>query len=152
MQHTELMSQEGMERSLTKFTRRYAEDFPGTINAGLCPHLESCCFADKTAIISYDTQPWMSNPGGVVHGGMVATLFDVAIGCVTYFAAGEKLTPTMSLQVSFVRPMAIGKRVYVQVSLTSCGRTSGHATAKAWQEGEPDRIIATAAGLYYTAG
>lgn len=151
MTEQNLHSQEGMERSLRAFVKHLAVDFPGTINGGMALTLESCSFAEKTAVFSCEIPHWMSNPGGVVHGGMVAGLLDTSIGSVTYYFSGEKLTPTIALQVTFVRPMVLEKKTYIRVSLSSCGRTMGNATAEAWQEGAPDRIIATAAGTYYTA-
>lgn len=150
MTEQNLYSQEGMERSLRAFVRHLTADFPDTINSGMALTLESCSFGEKTAVFSCEIPPWMSNPGGVAHGGMVAGLLDTAIGSVTYYFSGEKLTPTISLQVTFVRPMVLGKRARIRVSLSSCGRTMGNATAEAWQEDAPDRVIATASGTYYT--
>ena len=151
MKEKTLYSQEGMERSLQAFARHLASDFRGTVNGGMAPVLEQCSFAEKTAVFSFEIQPWMSNPGGVVHGGIVAGLLDTAIGSVTYYFSGEKLTPTIALQVTFVRPMVLEKKAYIRVALHSCGRTMGNATAEAWQEGAPDRTVATASGTYYTA-
>ncbi|MCI8539839.1 MAG: PaaI family thioesterase [Oscillospiraceae bacterium] len=150
MAEQNLYSQEGMERSLRAFVKHLATDFPDTINSGMALTLEECSFAEKTAVFSCEIPRWMSNPGGVTHGGMVAGLLDSAIGSVTYYFSGEKLTPTISLQITFVRPMVLEKRTWLKVSLSSCGRTMGNATAEAWQEGAPDRVIATASGTYYT--
>ena len=46
------------------------------------------------------------NPLGVVHGGILSTLLDSAMGCAvhTTLAAGETYT-TLGLDVKFVRPV-----------------------------------------------
>ena len=148
----ELFSQEGMERSLRAFIQHIKSDFPGTINCGFLLELESCSFADQTALFSFDVPDWMANPGGVAHGGLVAGMMDTAIGSLTFYFSGEKLTPTISLQISYVRPMVLGRKAHIKVSLSSCGRTMANAIAEAWQEGAPNRVVATASGTYYTAG
>lgn len=152
MDSAELYTQTGMEASLNAFCRHLDDDFPGTINAGLRYELVSCDYAAKTAVFSFGTAAWMSNPGGVAHGGVVAGMMDVAMGSLTYYFNHQKLTPTISLQVSYVRPMDLKRPVLIRVSLSSCGRTMGNVTASAWHEGSEDQIIATASGTYYTAG
>ena len=151
MDSAELFTQAGMERSLTAFCQHLDEDFPGTINAGLRYELVSCDYAGKSAVFAFDTAAWMSNPGGVAHGGVVAGMLDVAMGSLTYYFNGQRLTPTISLQVTYVRPMDLKRRVLIRVSLSSCGRTMGNVTAAAWQEGREDRIVSTGSGTYYTA-
>jgi uncharacterized protein (TIGR00369 family) len=48
--------------------------------------------------------PQHLNPGGVVHGGMLVTFADHALGAMVFFAAGKKPCSTIDLACSFVAP------------------------------------------------
>lgn len=139
-----------MEEALTKFCRHICEDFPGTVNEGLAPRLISC---DPTALcctIAFDGKSWMRNPLGAVHGGVISAILDTAMGAVTYVCAGNHPTPTVSLQISYVRPVPSGTVLYADVKTTSMGRTLGHLTASLYCPDRSDRVLATAVGVYYT--
>jgi len=52
--------------------------------------------------------PHHLNQGGVVHGGMLVTFIDHALGAVVHTAAGRKPCSTISLDCSFVSPGRLG--------------------------------------------
>lgn len=150
----ELFSQAGMELSCRKFNARInAEvDHRGpSFNANMKSHYESCNFAAKTLLLSFPVEEYMRNPAGVMHGGAVAGALDIAMGSLTFYMCGEFLTPTINMNVSYERPVPTGKRILVEATCLSCGKTMAYATARAWMEGAPEKIVASAAGTYYTA-
>lgn len=55
------------------------------------------------------------------------------------------------MNVSYERPIATGKRLFVEATCLSCGRTMAYATARGWMEGTPEKTVCSAAGTYYTA-
>jgi uncharacterized protein (TIGR00369 family) len=112
---------------------------------------ESCDFSKKSLIVSFPVEEYMRNPVGVMHGGAVAGAMDIAMGSLTFYMCGEFLTPTINLNVSYERPIPTGKRLFVEATCLSCGKTMAYATAKAWMGGAPEKILASAAGTYYTA-
>ena len=150
----ELFSQEGMELSCRRFSARINDetDTRGpSFNVMMRSRYESCDFSSKTLTLSFPVEEYMRNPAGVMHGGAVAGAMDIAMGSLTFYLSGEYLTPTISLNVSYERPIATGKRMYVEASCFSCGKTMAYAASKAWMEGQPEKIVASASGTYYTA-
>lgn len=150
----ELFSQAGMERSTQKFvTRINSEDNDTGIsfNGLLKPRYEGCSFEKKSLLLSYFVEDYMRNPVGVMHGGAISAALDVAMGSLTFYMAGEFVTPTINLNVSFERPVTVGKRLFIEATCLSCGKTMAYATAKGWMEGQEDKIVISAAGTYHAA-
>lgn len=150
----ELFSQAGMERSSLKFNARINSEENDTgisFNGLLKARYEGCNFENKTLLLSYFVEDYMRNPVGVMHGGAISAALDVAMGSLTYYMAGEFVTPTINLNVSFERPVTVGKRLFVEAKCLSCGKTMAYAVARGWLEGQEDKILVSGAGTYYTA-
>lgn len=150
----ELYSQAGMERSCRAFTERLSreQDQRGpSYSCAIQPHFESCDYEKKTLIVSILVEDFMRNTNNVMHGGAVATVMDTVMGSLTFYMSGEHLTPTINMNVSYERPIPLGKRLFVESTCLSCGRTMAYATARAWIEDIPEKIVANASGTYYTA-
>ncbi len=151
---SELFSQTGMERSCKKFNERInseVDERGKSFNANMKLRYEGCNFENKTLTLSCFVEPHMRNPVGVMHGGAMAGALDIAMGSLTFYCSGEFLTPTINMNVSYERPAIVGKRMFVEAQLLSCGKTMAYVTAKAWMEGQEDKIVGSAAGTYYTA-
>ena len=150
----ELYSQAGMERSCRTFTQGLSNerDQRGpSYSCAIQPRFESCNFEKKTLIVSIAVEDFMRNTNGVMHGGAVATAMDTIMGSLTFYMCGEHLTPTINMNVSYERPIPLGKRLFIESTCLSCGKTMAYATARAWVEGTPEKIVASASGTYYTA-
>ena len=150
----ELFSQAGMEVSCRRFSQRVnsENDHRGpSFNVLLKSRFESCDFETKTLLLSYPVEEYMRNPAGVMHGGAVAGVLDLTMGSLTFYMSGEYLTPTINMNVSYERPIATGKRLFVEATCLSCGRTMAYATARGWMEDAPEKTVCSAAGTYYTA-
>lgn len=145
-------SQAEMETALAEFCRHIREDYPGTVNAGLSPRFVRCSFRENCYTIAFPCLDWMSNPGGVTHGGVTAAMLDTAMGGLTYLCAGNRPTPTISMQVSYVRPVPLGGTVHADVRLTSAGRTLAFVTAVLYAPDRPEQALATATGTYHMGG
>jgi uncharacterized protein (TIGR00369 family) len=98
---------------------------------------------DGSARIAFEVRDEHLNPAGTLHGGVLATLVDTAMGTAVRTAAGDDDVPaTSQLTVTYLRP---GKPGALQVTarvrtkgehLTVCeaeveqdGRAIGHALA-----------------------
>ena len=150
----ELFSQAGMEISCKKFNDRINSEIDDrglSFNANMKPRYEGCNFENKTLLLSFLVEPWMRNPAGVMHGGAMAGALDITMGSLTFYCSGEFLTPTINMNVSYERPATVGKRMFVEAQVLSCGKTMAYAAAKAWMEGQEDKVVGSAAGTYYTA-
>ena len=102
-------------------------------------------------VFEYTTQEWMVNNSRMLHGGIIASMFDVAMGSLIYYMSGQKMPPTITLKIDYVTPGKADYPVYVGVKCTRCGRTMGYVTGKAWQEDE-NKPFTTADSVFYADG
>ena len=150
----ELYSQAGMEKSCRAFTKRLSSERDSrgpSYSCAIQPTFESCDFEKKVLTVSVRVEDFMRNTNNVMHGGAVATVMDTAMGSLTFYMCGEHLTPTINMNVSYERPIPLGEKLFVESTCLSCGKTMAYATARAYLEGKPEKIVASAAGTYYTA-
>ena len=147
----ELRTQEGMEKSLIHFADMLVNYRPGCMTSTYPAHFVRANFAESTMVYRFDTEPGMANPMGNLHGGMAASFIDTTMGSLSFYMAGEKFTPTITMKLDYVRTGVIGQPVYVGCRCTRCGRTMCYITCKAWQEDENYPFI-TADAVYYTGG
>lgn len=141
-----------MTEVLEEYCRQCRELRPGTINAGMAPHLADCDPDEGWVELKYEVAEWMRNLRGSVHGGAVSAMFDNVMGALAWCVAGGSPCPTITLQTSYVRPLTVGTTVRARASLTSGGRTLTYTEARMWMEGEEDRTLATATAVYHTGG
>lgn len=102
-------------------------------------------------VFRFHTQPEMKNPMGVLHGGMTATILDSSMGALCLGLTGG-FTPTISMTVNYSRPIPLNADILVRAQAAGLGRTTAHITASIVLADAPDRVCATATGVYYTAG
>lgn len=85
------------------------------------------------------------NKRGVVHGGMLATAFDVALGNASWDAAGQKPCATVQLNVQFVGAMQLGEFAEIEAEVVRAARSVVFLRGM-MRVGE--RVIATADGVW----
>lgn len=145
----DLKSQAGMEKAFRDYFRWMREECDGTYNAMLNPRFISCDYNKKSVLIAMDTQNWMTNPSQIVHGGVTASILDFAMGLLARCSTTGYMTPTVSMDVSYLRPVPLEKTVFVEAQITMAGFSVCHVTAKVWVEGAEDKPVATSTGVYY---
>jgi uncharacterized protein (TIGR00369 family) len=99
---------------------------------------------DGWARFELEPAEWHYNPLGTVHGGILATLADTALGCAvhTKLPAGTSYT-SMDLTIKFTRPATLGSGMLTcEGTVVALGRRS--ATAEARITDMADRVIAHA--------
>lgn len=111
--------------------------------------LVSCDEQSRTIELSFPTLPWMTNPAGVVHGGVVSILMDNGMG-VACHSLYRRHNPTITMTINYLRPVPLNSTIIVRARVTSFGRTVSYTSAELYLAGEPDRILATATGVYST--
>ena len=91
--------------------------------------------------------PQHLNPNGVVHGAVLFTLIDTAMGRSTMgvIDASESYCASIEVSLRFIRPAAAGK-LQVTANVVKRGRHLLHLDARV--VGDDDRLIATAAGTF----
>ena len=142
------VTQEDLERAL----RAAVDDLNRPQAENLCTALETrferCSAAPLTFTCSYPARSWGSNRIGRLHGGAVSAMVDQAMGLLCFGGVG-RVPPTVELQVSFLRPAALGGRLFICSTANSTGRSFWHLTCTAWMEDAPDKPVATASGVYF---
>ena len=63
------------------------------------------------------------NKRGVVHGGMLTTAFDVALGNASWDAAGQRPCATVQLNVQFIGAVKLGEFASVRVEVVKTTRS-----------------------------
>ena len=103
--------------------------------------------APGTAVASLEVGDQHLNPNGVVHGGVVFTLVDTAMGRATMSILDEGLIcATIEVSVRFLCP-AIGGRLVATVSVLKPGRRIVHLEGRVHVEGD-DRPVASVQGSF----
>ena len=125
------------------------EDNASLPGLGLDAELIRCDEENRTLELAFVTKPWMSNPMGMVHGGVVAILLDNGMG-VACHSLYKRPNPTITMNINYLRPVPLNATVMVRARVTSFGRTVSHTSAELYLADQPDRILATATGVYST--
>ena len=97
-----------------------------------------------TVTFACEADPRFANPMGTVHGGIIATLLDSALGCAvqTVLPDGSGYT-TLSLEVKYLRPVALDAgELRATGTVVHAGRRQ--ATAEARLTDAAGRVLATA--------
>jgi uncharacterized protein (TIGR00369 family) len=85
------------------------------------------------------------NAAGSVHGGMLMTLADMAMGQTSRLVSGAQSCSTVSLNCDFVGPGRLGDRVDARVRVTRKSRTMVFLSAELISD---DRVLLIATGLW----
>jgi len=71
-----------------------------------------------------------ANPMGILHGGALATLFDVAM---YEMATSNGKVVTVAQEVKFLRTITVAEPLYIETEPLKSGRTTVFCAARAWQ-------------------
>ena len=107
--------------------------------------------ADDRAEVTMDAGDGHLNVGGVVHGGAIATLIDVAMGRAYASGLGDDERPvTIEMKVNFLEPARAGQLV-ATAEVRRRGRmvTVVHAQVVQVEDGE---TVAEAMGTFTSTG
>lgn len=110
---------------------------------------ELIAYGADQATIALTLQPRHLNNASNMHGGVMATLMDVAMGlCGTWEAnpAQRRVATTLSMSLNFSAPAAAGSRVR---AVARC-RSGGHKVFMASCDllDEDDRLVAFGEGVF----
>ena len=141
-----LPDSESMKKTLTHWIGELHRHAPDTIGDILRFQLAECNAEAGEYSFLVETEPWMRNAFGSLHGGIIATMLDQGMGMLsTCLTGGEKLTPSVQLNIAFQRPMVAGKQVLLKVYVESMTRMLIHMRGEAFQ----DKLCATGAGIFF---
>ena len=96
---------------------------------------------DGEAVAALDVDDRHLNPNGVVHGGVVFTLVDTAMGRATMSVLDEgRICASIEVAVRYLRPIS-GGRLVATASVLRAGRRIVHLEGRVTVDGD-DRPVA----------
>lgn len=140
------MSQQPTQHEITPEQRAFAEAALYSM-----PLIRSLGFrlddiAIDTAVISVEMHDDLKQPGGLLHGGVTATLIDTAMAfAVRTRVEPEVRTATIDLTIHYVRPLTEGRAICTATVVRSGRRIF---TVSAEVHNESGKLIATGLSTY----
>lgn len=121
----------------------------GRMNAMLSPDPLSCDIDSMTAYIRYEAYEWEKNHRGEVHGGIVAAMFDTAMGMSVIAFSDHQSVATSDLDVSFIRPF-LGESFIFEINIIQLGRRIARVRALARDEVTGKTLASATSNFVYT--
>lgn len=91
--------------------------------------------------------PFIMNSLNIVHGGIIATLADTAMGTLVHAAAPEgKTGVTSEIKLNYIRP-AIGKKLFCEAKIEHRGSSIFFVTANILSD--QGKLVAFASGSFF---
>lgn len=143
------LSQENMELWFGQVTK------PGSrlLSHGVVPKIEpkfvSCNFDEKTVTLSFDVLEWELNPQNVIHGGIIATAFDTALGLLCHYFTQPQVIITVSLNTTYHKPVFLGDTFHIKAKFEFQGRSLCNITGEAWAQN--NSVLAASATAVFKA-
>ena len=102
---------------------------------------------DRTAVVEMATTDDMANHSGVVHGGMISTLADSAMGrSLRTLSPGVVRAMSFDLKLNFINAAKVGETLRATGHVIHAGRRT--AVAECRVEGSDGRLVATASATF----
>jgi len=102
---------------------------------------------DRTAVVEMTTTDDMANHSGVVHGGMISTLADSAMGrSLRTLSPGVVRAMSFDLKLNFINAAKVGETLRATGHVIHAGRRT--AVAECRVEGSDGRLVATASATF----
>lgn len=139
--------QKQMEEYLEKTMYENNVQQEQTVNGMMKSIKIGCCSDENSITLGFPVQEWQANRGGMMHGGIICTAFDITAAAVARFCAGENYAPTISLDVKYIRPVQVGDTLLVTARATAAGRRITQIVCQA-ESKNTGKLAATAATVY----
>ncbi|MCQ2550752.1 MAG: PaaI family thioesterase [Clostridia bacterium] len=117
------------------------------INGMLKGRLVDCDPETNRLVMEFPILPWEGNRVGVMHGGAITAVFDLAMGNMARYVAQANWAPTVGIEVKFVRPGQVGDTLVVTVDAKAAGKRITQLYAEAVSS-KTGKLISTATSVY----
>jgi acyl-CoA thioesterase len=98
-------------------------------------------FADDACVVSVQVRDFLKNPQGTLHGGIIATIFDISMGHLLNHALGGAGV-TLEMKVQYLRAVRTGS-VTCEARFNKKGRTINYLEAKMFDSEKKPVAVAT---------
>lgn len=104
----------------------------------------------RSSTLEFPVLEWELNGNKVMHGGNIASAFDVSLGMLANVVSNNHFAPTTNLSINYIKPIHFEDSLLVTAKLTSIGHKlitlSGEGRLKS-----SGKIAATAMATYTIA-
>lgn len=139
--------QQQMEAYLDRTMHENNVNQKDTVNGMMQSVRVGCSYEEKSITLGFPVLEWQANRGGMMHGGVICTAFDITAAAVARFCAGENYAPTISLDVKYIRPVQLGDTMLVTARATAAGKRITQIICEAKSQ-DTGKLVATAATVY----
>lgn len=109
--------------------------------------IEAFEMGEGSVTVTLPTAKRHANMGGWVHGGVLASLLDFALGAAVVATLEEhEWTATQSLTTDFLRPGKPGEKLVARGRVDKRGRLAAYASGEV--VGEDGELVARATGVW----
>lgn len=123
---------------------------PDTIGDLLHFQVVDCDSRTGSCTISVQTEPWMRNAFGSLHGGIITTAMDQGMGMLaTCIMDGKAITPTVQLNTTFHRPIQPGRPLLLKIMPEARLKHLLHMRAEVCDAANPAQLCASATGIFF---
>lgn len=136
-----------METALRELVEAIGKMDTDRIDQLIKPEYISCDGSVPQLTFRYKVEDWELNHFESMHGGMISTIFDNSLGCLSHYIAGNGLVTTSTLTTNYIKPIPHNSSVLVTAKATNIGKTLIHLSGEAHLEGT-NRLVATATAIY----
>ena len=117
-----------------------------TVNGMMAPEFVSVS-EDGAVTLRFRVLPWEANRAGLLHGGIMTTMLDHTLG-ITAAAHIEGWSPTISLDMEYIRPANIGDSLLATASIVALGRRIIRLQGKLIHE-ESGKLVAACTSSFF---
>ena len=142
-------SEEGMRPALERIITRFWSKMEGTVADHMPMYLHDCSFTEKTLTVRIPLDRWMADRTGNMSNGAISVAMDHTMGFFSLYLAQEHMPPTITMQMSLLHPIPLDRTLYIRSRLLSMTGNKADLYSIAWLDGEEDRLVCTAVGMYY---
>lgn len=123
---------------------------PGSVGDLFQFALISCDETERVFCFRCQTEAWMKNAMGTLHGGISATIMDQAMGMVVSCVTPEEgFSPTIQMQECYHRPIFPGDVLRVIIKVTSQTKSMINLNAELYRESMLDSLCVSGTAIYY---
>ena len=136
-----------MERVLRGVFTETDEVMARRVNDKLNPVFCGCSAEPCSLSVSFVAEEWMLNPSGTLHGGIISTVIDMAMGVLARYCKRSPKVVTAQLSVNFLHVIRPNERFVVHVTADHIGQRSIALRADIMLE-ETDKLAVTASAVF----
>lgn len=117
----EQLKQEDLEKGISEIIT-YINKGPERTIKMMAPRLVACSEKEQTVTIEFPVLEWQLNHAEVMHGGIIATAFDVGLGIFAHYLNGGRRVVSANLTLNFIKPVPMGDSILITAKATSLGK------------------------------